>query len=39
MDFVVTGIVALLLYAVIQRLGDRGSKKAEQLGMRANRRD
>ena len=39
MDIIAIGIVALLLYAVINRMGDRGTKKAERLGMRANRRD
>jgi hypothetical protein len=39
MEFVVIGVIALVMYAVIERFRDEGSKKAERLGLRANRRD
>ena len=40
MHFAVIGIVALVLYALIARIDDnKGSKKAEGNGFRANRRD
>ena len=39
MEFVVIGLAALVLYAGIERLRDEGSRKAERIGLRANRRD
>jgi hypothetical protein len=39
MEFVVIGLVALAMYGVIERFRDEGSKKAERIGMRANRQD
>ena len=39
MDFVFIGLVALAMYAGISQLRDEGKKKADRLGLRANRRD
>jgi len=39
MEFVFIGCVALGLYAVIERFRDAGTKPAERMGIRANRRD
>jgi hypothetical protein len=39
MEFVVMGVVVLVLYGIVERLRDDGSRKAEGSGIRANRRD
>jgi len=39
MEFVFIGLIALAMYAGISQLRDEGKKKAERLGLRANRVD
>lgn len=39
MEFVFGGLASLVLYAIVARFRDDGTRKAERIGIRASRRD